>query len=68
VADKEIHVSTVQSPQDGLFIDLREYVPSLDDYGRGMTFPLGLLHEVLQGVESAWHENGGGAEALRDEQ
>jgi hypothetical protein len=26
-----------------------------------MTFPIGLPDEVLQGLESAWHENGGGA-------
>jgi hypothetical protein len=61
VADKEIHVSTVQSPQDGLFIDVREFVPSLEEYGRGLTLPLGMLDDVLQGLESAWHENGGGA-------
>ncbi|MER5754274.1 hypothetical protein [Streptomyces sp. NPDC002088] len=61
VHDKEIVVSTVQSPSDGLFVDLREYIPSLDAFGRGLTFPLGLLDEVLKGVESAWHENGGGA-------
>lgn len=60
VHDKEIHVSTVQSPQDGLFIDLREYIPSLETYGRGLTLPIGLLDEVLRGVESAWHENGSG--------
>jgi hypothetical protein len=60
VYDKEVHVSTVQSPQDGLFIDLREYIPSLDVYGRGLTLPIGLLNELLKGVESAWHENGGG--------
>ncbi|MFJ6508571.1 hypothetical protein [Streptomyces sp. NPDC091879] len=60
VHDKEIHVSTVQSPQDGLFIDCREYIPSLDTYGRGLTLPIGLLDEFLKGVESAWHENGAG--------
>jgi hypothetical protein len=61
VHDKEIHVSTVQSPHDGLFVDLREYIPSLETYGRGLTLPLGLLDQLLQGVESAWHENGGGS-------
>jgi hypothetical protein len=65
VHDKEIHVSTVQSPQDGLFIDCREYIPSLETYGRGLTLPLGLLDEFLKGIESAWHENGGGS--LADE-
>lgn len=60
VHDKEIHVSTVQSPQDGMFIDCREYIPSLEAYGRGLTLPIGLLDEFMKGVESAWHENGAG--------
>jgi hypothetical protein len=60
VSDKELHVSTVQSPEDGLFVDLREFIPSLEAYGRGLTFPLGLLDEVLKGMESVWHENGPG--------
>lgn len=60
VHDKEIHISTVQSPQDGLFVDAREYVPSKNFYGRGLTFPIGMLDEILKGFESAWHENGGG--------
>jgi hypothetical protein len=60
VYDKEIHISTVQSPQDGLFVDAREFIPSKEFYGRGLTFPLGLLNDVLKGFESAWHENGGG--------
>lgn len=62
VHDKEIHVSTVQSPQDGLFLDLREFIPSLEAYGRGLTIPVGLMDEFLQGVESAWHENGSGSD------
>jgi hypothetical protein len=60
VYDKEIHISTVHSPQDGLFVDAREFIPSRKFYGRGLTFPLGMLDEVLKGFESAWHENGGG--------
>ncbi|MFE9525255.1 hypothetical protein [Streptomyces sp. NPDC006631] len=60
VYDKEIHVSTVQGPDDGQYVDLREFIPSLDAYGRGLTLPIGLLDEVLRGVESAWHENGAG--------
>jgi len=60
VFDKEIHVSTVQSPQDGLFVDLREYIPSKDFYGRGITFPIDLMGEILAGFESVWHENGAG--------
>jgi hypothetical protein len=62
VHDKELVVSTIQSPQDGLFGDFREFIPSKDFYGRGITFPLGLLDEVMKGFESMWHENGGGAD------
>ncbi|MFF1701350.1 hypothetical protein [Streptomyces sp. NPDC058252] len=61
VSDREIHVSTVQSPQDGLFFDAREYIPSLDAYGRGLTLPMRLLHPFMEGVQSVWHENGAGA-------
>jgi hypothetical protein len=67
VHDKEIHISTVQSPRDGLFVDAREFVPSKGFYGRGLTFPLGMLDEVLKGFESAWHENGGGDFGVENE-
>lgn len=62
VNDKELHVSEVESPQDGTFVDLREFIPSLDAYGRGLMFPIGLLDEVLKGFESVWHEHGGEVE------
>lgn len=70
VHDKEVHVSTVQSPQDGLFLDCREYIPSLEAYGRGLTLPIGLLDEFLAGVESAWNEHGSGSaeDETRDRQ
>jgi hypothetical protein len=60
--DKEVHVSSVQSPNDGLFGDLREFIPSKEFYGRGITFPLCMLDEVMKGMESLWQANGSGAE------
>lgn len=38
-ADIEVHVSTVTS-DSGTFGEVREYVVSLQQYGRGTTFPL----------------------------
>jgi hypothetical protein len=68
VFDKELHVSTVQTEEDGLYADLREYIPSKEFYGRGVTFPIGLLDKVLAGFESVWHSNGAGefGDAVRD--
>lgn len=60
IHDKEYHISTVQSPHDGLFVDAREFIPSKEFYGRGLTFPIELLDAVLNGFEEMWHENGGG--------
>jgi hypothetical protein len=57
VHDKEIHVSTVESPNDGLFVDAREYIPSKNLYGRGLTFPLDLLDDVMTGLESVRRES-----------
>lgn len=37
--DLEIHVSTLAT-ESGTFGEIREYVVSLDQYGRGVTFPL----------------------------
>ena len=51
--DIEIHVCTVDTDH-GSFTDVREYVVSLDQYGRGLTFPAGVTEEVLNGLESAW--------------
>uniref|UniRef100_A0AAU3I7I8 Uncharacterized protein n=1 Tax=Streptomyces sp. NBC_01393 TaxID=2903851 RepID=A0AAU3I7I8_9ACTN len=66
--DKELHVSTLETTEDGLFADLREFIPSREFYGRGVTFPIGLLDQVLAGFESVWHANGAGefSDAVRD--
>ncbi|MFF1810753.1 hypothetical protein ACFVXW_16760 [Streptomyces sp. NPDC058251] len=65
-ADKEIHVSTVWScdeyPEAGLCAEVREYSPSTEAFGRGITFPLNKLHRVMEGLESIWFSHGAGAE------
>lgn len=58
VFDKELHVSAVQSPKDGRFADIREYIPSRDFYGRGVTLPMGMLDEVIKGLEDLRHDHG----------
>lgn len=53
VSDKEIHVCMVTSPEDGEFFESREYIPSLDRYGRGITFPPAMVEPYLVGVQAA---------------
>lgn len=50
--DIEIHVSTLRTPL-GEFTDIREYVVSLDQYGRGITFPASLTGDIALGVRDA---------------
>lgn len=59
VNDKEIHVSTVKSPHDGDFFESREFIPSLDAYGRGITFPIELVDQYLAGVQAVADAKGG---------
>ena len=49
-SDIEIHVSTLETEQ-GLFTEIREYVKSLDQYGRGLTFPIEKAGKVFMGLE-----------------
>lgn len=52
--DIEIHVSSLDT-EYGLFTDIREFIVSLNQYGRGLTFPArsDLLDTVLNGLEDA---------------
>ncbi|MDX3260679.1 hypothetical protein PV336_15780 [Streptomyces sp. MI02-2A] len=58
--DKEVHVSVVEAREDGKFVDAREYIPSLDAYGRGLTFPMSLLSHFMDGLEDIWEGHGAG--------
>lgn len=55
-SDIEIHVSTLETSA-GKFVDIREYVVSLEQYGRGITFPATdeLVASVSGGLE--WEIN-----------
>lgn len=49
--DMQIHVSNVTSEAYGDFTEIREYIPSLDQYGRGVVFPVGLTDDVIEGLQ-----------------
>jgi hypothetical protein len=46
-SDIEIHVSTLVT-DSGTYTEIREYIKSLDQYGRGLTFPA--TQEITQGL------------------
>jgi hypothetical protein len=58
VYDKELHVSTVDTPGDGMFVDLREFIPSLEAYGRGVTFSQEHFPEIMAGLDDAYQDLG----------
>jgi hypothetical protein len=60
VSDKNIHVSSVRAPEGLLLVEVREHIPSLGEYGRGITFPMSLLNDVMDGLEDIWRANGAG--------
>lgn len=51
--DIEIHVSTLDT-ENGQYTDIREFVVSLEQYGRGITFPARLTEEVQRGLYEAF--------------
>jgi hypothetical protein len=53
VPDKKIHVSVVKAPDGSEYYDIREFVPSVDAYGRGITFPVNLVGDILDGLQEA---------------
>lgn len=55
-ADIQYHVSVI-STDHGKFLDFREYVKSLDEYGRGMTFPAEDWDKVARALAGALEED-----------
>lgn len=51
-SDIEIHVSTVAT-EYGEFTEVREYVVSLDQYGRGITFPAAAREKIAEALAGA---------------
>lgn len=54
--DIEIHVSTLDT-ENGQYTDIREFVVSLEQYGRGITFPARLTPSIAEGLNAfQWEE------------
>lgn len=45
--DMEVHTSTVRAAGE-VFLEIRQYIPSLKQYGRGVTLPS--THEVIMDI------------------
>jgi hypothetical protein len=58
--DLDVHASVVVSPTGKVYADLREYVPSLGAYGRGLTLPA----DKFEWLESLVDELGGRLQAV----
>lgn len=50
--DMQIHVTVTRTPA-GEFIDVRNYVPSVDRYARGIVFPADLGRELIEALRQA---------------
>jgi hypothetical protein len=48
--DLELHVSVLSVPGHEDYVELRWFIPNLDRYGRGITFPRSELGDVLEGL------------------
>lgn len=48
--DVEVHVSKVVA-QGQTYVEIREFVPSLGQYGKGVTLPMSLLDTLSSGLE-----------------
>lgn len=49
--DLEVHVS-VLTTEGHDYVEIREYVPSLKQYGRGITVPVRLVQPILDALEN----------------
>ena len=48
--DIEIHVSTLET-ENGQYADIREYVISLEQYGRGITYAAKYTENIQRGLD-----------------
>jgi len=48
--DIEIHVSTLET-ETGQYADIREFIISLQQYGRGITFPARFTETITRGLD-----------------
>lgn len=49
--DLELHVVRTWVDPEHIFIEIRNYIPSLKEYGRGITFPATAGKRVVKAVE-----------------
>lgn len=47
--DLDLHVSELQV-EDGTYADLREFIPSLGQYGRGVLIPKAKIREIAKAM------------------
>jgi hypothetical protein len=47
--DLDVHVSRV-TVEDETYVDVREFIPSLQQYGRGILLPLRWAHEIGKAI------------------
>lgn len=52
--DVEIHVSEVHA-EGQVYAEIREFIPSLGSYGKGLTFPVELLGAVIEAAQEIPH-------------
>lgn len=50
--DLELHVRTIEVDGEEL-LDIREYVPSAENYGRGVTVPASLRKQLIAALKEA---------------
>jgi len=49
--DLELHVVRTWVDPDNIFIEIRNYIPSLKEYGRGVTFPATAGKRITKAVD-----------------
>lgn len=49
--DLELHVVRTWTSPEHIFIEIRNYIPSLKEYGRGVTFPVAAGTRVAKAVQ-----------------
>jgi hypothetical protein len=52
--DRHVHVSRLETDDSGAYLDIREYIPTLDQYGRGITLPIRYTQEIIDALDRAF--------------
>jgi len=54
--DLDIHVSRIVV-EERSYVDVREFIPSLAQYGRGILLPVDRAEEIAQAIVKAVHDD-----------